>query len=63
MNLQNFKVQEHTIKEFTEMCKRLESAFSESPSTEQTNKGSSNNIRNVFGTTTTETEKINYIVY
>ena len=42
MHLQNFTVQEHTIKEFTEMCERLESALSDSPSSEQTNKGSSN---------------------
>ena len=32
MHLQNFKVQEHTIKEFTKMCERLDSALSDSPS-------------------------------
>ena len=42
MHLQNFKVQEHTIKEFTNMCERLEPTLSDLPSTEQTNKGSSN---------------------
>ena len=39
MHLQNFKVQEHTIKEFTKMCERLESALIDSPSTKRTNKG------------------------
>ena len=38
--LQNFKVQEHKIKEFTKMCERLESALSDLPSSKQTNKGS-----------------------
>ena len=41
MHLQNFKVQEHTINEFTKMCERLKSALSDSPSNERTNKGSS----------------------
>ena len=41
MHLQNFKVKEHTIKEFTEMRERLKSALSDLPSTKQTNKGSS----------------------
>ena len=42
MYLQNFKVQEHTIKEFTKMCERLESVLSDLPSRKQTNEGSSN---------------------
>ena len=42
MHLQNFKLQEHTIKDFTEMCERLKSVLSDLPSTEGTNKGFSN---------------------
>ena len=41
LHLKKIKVQEHTIKEFTKMCKRIESALSDSPSTKRTNKGSS----------------------
>ena len=41
LHLQNFNVQEHTIKEFSEMCERLESAFRDSPSSKPSNKGSS----------------------
>ena len=42
MHLKNFKYQEQTMKEFTNMCERLEYAISNSPSREQTNKGLSN---------------------
>ena len=49
MHLQNFKVQEHTIKEFTEMCERFKSTLSDSPSSKQTNKGLSNK-NNLAGT-------------
>ena len=42
MHLQNFKVQKHTINEFTEMCDRFESALSDLSSSKRTNKGSSN---------------------
>ena len=41
MHLQSFKVQEHTIKEFTNMCERIKSVLSDSPSNKRTNKGSS----------------------
>ena len=42
MHLQNFQIQQLTIKAFTKMCERLESAFSDSPSNKHTNKGPSN---------------------
>ena len=42
LHLQNFNVQEHTIKEFTVMYEWLESTFCDLPSSEPSNKGSSN---------------------
>ena len=50
------QVQEHTIKEFTKMCERLESAFSDLPSSKRVNKGFPNpkGTRNVDATTATK---------
>ena len=42
MHLQKCKVQEQAIKAFKKMCERLESAFSDSPSSKQANNGLSN---------------------
>ena len=68
MHLQKFKVQEHTIKEFTELCERLESALNDLPSSKQTNRGSFNKnksvgTRNAVAITATRMmEKINSTV-
>ena len=43
LHLQNYKVQDHTIKEFTKICERLESVFRDSPSNDSTNKNKSGN--------------------